>query len=150
MSWRERRQTQNLNYLSFFYSSSNRACSVVLSLQLCVWWEIPFQSSPPNGGHHFRVSSHLCARCPTNCPYPVVSGRQLTLFLLSIQRPLLTVFPFESPSANQNSWSIRFWYVSFFLTQASLIILQMYCNVKNIDLFYIMKSHFVALFKIKL
>ena len=33
-------------------------------------------------------------------------------FLFSIARPLLTAFLFESPSLNQNSLSIRWWYVS--------------------------------------
>ena len=51
-----------------------------------------------------------------NCRlYIVASGRQQTLFLfLYLVSIALTAFSFEFPWANQNSWSIRCWYVSIF------------------------------------
>ena len=56
------------------------------------------------------------------CLHILISGLQLTVFisssplLFSFPRQLLTVFPFESPSTNQNSLSIHCWYVSIFNT----------------------------------
>ena len=51
------------------------------------------------------------------CLYIVTSCSQPTLFLyifFFISRPLLTAFPCDSSSANQNSLSICCWYVSVF------------------------------------
>ena len=57
------------------------------------------------------------------CLYLAVSSCQITIFMFSISRPLLTAFPFKYPSANQNSLSIRCWYV---LTRAFVITSQLY------------------------
>ena len=92
---REGGQTQTLNYLSRFNCSSNHACSLVSSSQLHVWCETPFQSSPRNRGGNFRLSSHRCVWCPTNCFCLVSSGRWLTLSWVFSPITALPAFSFE-------------------------------------------------------
>ena len=113
MSWGERGQTLTFNYLSCFYCRSNRACSLVSSSQLHVWCEPSFQSLPENRGRNFWRSSQGHVWCPTDCFSHVTSGHQLTPFPVFSPAPTaITAFSFEFSSVNQNSSSIRCWYVS--------------------------------------
>ena len=106
---RERGQALKLNYLSCFYCCSNRAYSVVSSSRLHVWCETPFRSS--------KWGLQLSA---------VFSSSSLVSNYMSLPRHFRPPtnsfsvfypwpnFPFEHPSANQNSLSICCWYFSIF------------------------------------
>ena len=113
MSWEEKRQTQALNYLSCFYRSSNRACSLVSSLQLQVRCETPFQRSPQIGGWNFRLYFHRRRWSSTDCRYVVMSGCQPTLFLFSILHLLLRLTHL-SPLQPIKTRCRFCWYVSIF------------------------------------
>ena len=78
------------------------------------WMHILYHQRKKYGDCNFWLSSHHLILCQTSYPYLVVSGCQLSPFLFFIPRSHLTAFPFESPSGNQNSLSIRCWYVSIF------------------------------------
>ena len=78
----------------------------------------PFSELNPKwgfwGGCNFRLSSYCRIWSSTDCLYLVVSGHQLTLSCLLSRIHRLQTFLVEFLSANQNSLSIRYWYVSLF------------------------------------